>query len=54
MQIVIMVVRIIRVKVRKDLPELFCEKRYTNFANFARKTPVLQSLFNKVVGLELY
>ena len=39
-----------RVKLHKPL-ELFCKKRVQKFCKFHRKTPVLKSLFTKVVGL---
>ena len=40
---------------KKQPPEVFCKKRCPwKFRNIHRKTPVLESLFNKVAGLKAY
>ena len=40
-------------EIQKQQPEAFCKKRFSKiFRKFHRKTPVLESLFNKVAGLQ--
>ena len=41
--------------VQKQPPEMFCKKRCSkNFRKFHRKTPVLESLFNNVAGVQAW
>ena len=43
------------IKVQKQPPEVFCKKGCSeNFFEFHKKTPVLESLFNKVAGLRTW
>ena len=42
------------VQVEKQPPDVFCKNRYSEkIRKFHRKTPVLESLFNKVAGLRV-